>query len=308
MNTQTNSGTRHISVLLKESIDGLDVQKGDVYLDGTLGGAGHMLYALEKTNGEITAIGLDRDSGALERASHILNKFPSVKLECVNFSQIDAVLDEHGIAFVDKILLDLGMSSDQLDQSGRGFSLRKDEPLIMTLADTANQDQNEPLLTAEEIVNTWPEDELAEIIWKYGEEKFSRRIAKAIVEARDLKPIKTTTDLVEVIKKATPLWYHHMRLHPATRTFQALRIAVNDELGSLNAGMEAGFNRLSKGGRMAIISFHSLEDRAVKQFYKAKQDSGQARLVNKKPIVPSKEECDSNPRSRSAKLRILEKI
>lgn len=333
MNT---NNTRHVSVLLNESIDGLDVKAGDIYLDGTLGGAGHAIKAIERAGGSLTLIGLDRDEDALSRARNILpapsgevadvvadadsSESLKIYLELANFSTMDAVLDELGIAFVDKILLDLGLSSDQFEQSGRGFTFRKDEPLLMTFtkntsnaaasasASANDETGSEPVVTASEIVNQWSQDEIADIIFKYGEENFAKRIAKAIVEAREIKPINTTFELVDIVKKATPGWYHHLKINPATKTFQALRIAVNDELGSLAAGMINGFNRLRVGGRMAIITFHSLEDRMVKQFYKEKVEANLARLVNKKPITPSREEVDVNPRSRSAKLRILEKI
>lgn len=306
LDSENPAPTQHVSVLLKESIEGLNLQSGDIYLDGTLGGAGHMLTAIgeiKKIGGKLTAIGLDRDIDALERAKHVLHEVEQsdgikVHLECMNFNAMDAVLDELGIPFVDKIILDLGLSSDQFEQSGRGFTFKKNEPLLMNFSKDAS-------VTAREIVNTWSQDEIADIIYKYGEETYAKRIAKVIVERRESQPIETTFDLVDIVKSATPIWYHHGKTHPATKTFQALRIAVNDELGSLSSGLEVGFNRLRAGGRIAVITFHSLEDRMVKQFFGSKVEDGSGELVNKKPIVASREELDRNPRSRSAKLRIL---
>ncbi|MEK7104808.1 MAG: 16S rRNA (cytosine(1402)-N(4))-methyltransferase RsmH, partial [Patescibacteria group bacterium] len=213
--------------------------------------------------------------------------------------------------YISAIIFDLGLSSDQLENSGRGFSFMKDEPLLMTMKENPLPED----LTAIDIVNTWGEKSLADIIYGYGEEKFSRRIARGIVEARVKNKIETTWDLIKVIENNVPIAYRKghakgraRRLHCATKTFQALRIAVNDELGALQTGLEKGFKVLNRGGRMAVISFHSLEDRIVKRFYKEKQKKGEVILINKKPIIPKKEEIKNNPRSRSAKLRILEKI
>ena len=201
-------------------------------------------------------------------------------------------------------MLDLGLSSDQFETSGRGFTFKNDEPLLMTFK--KNPDQGD--LTAYQIVNTWEEENIADVIYGYGEEKYSRRIAKAIVNYREKKAIEKTSELVEIISNSVPVFYKRGRIHPATRTFQALRIAVNDELNTLKRGLERGFARLASGGRIAVISFHSLEDRIVKNFNKEKEELEQARIITKKPIVPSEDEVRENPRSRSAKLRILEKI
>lgn len=298
----------HTTVLLHESIEGLDIHEGDMYLDGTLGAGGHAAEAMKKAHGRLTVIGLDRDRDALARSKEILavSSTPSSKIHLkeASYGDLDKVLDELGIEKVNRIMLDLGLSSDQFEVSGRGFTFQKDEPLLMTFS----KNPKEGDLTAKYIVNNWAEESIADVIYGYGEEKYARRIAKGIVNYRTKKPIETTHELVEIVKGAVPAPYRHGRIHPATRTFQALRIAVNDELGNLKQGLAKGFERLEKNGRMAIISFHSLEDRIVKHFYKEKADMEQAKLISKKPIEASDGERIENPRSRSAKLRILEKI
>lgn len=207
-------------------------------------------------------------------------------------------------SFLDAVIFDLGLSSDQLENSGLGFSFLRNEPLLMTFKRNPGKED----LTAGEILNTWEEKNLASILYGFGEEKFARKIAKAIVEARKEKEIKTTFELVEIIKKAVPAGYLRKKIHFATRTFQALRIAVNDELGALKSGLEKGFEVLKKEGRMAVISFHSLEDRIVKNFCREKSKRNQGRLINKKPLIAGEEELEINPRARSAKLRILSRL
>lgn len=291
----------HKTVLLKESIEGLALKKGDIYFDGTLGSGGHALAAC---HANARVIGTDQDEDALIRATSRLQNncdFTPIK---DSFRNIDSVLNNLNIQNVNAIMLDLGLSSDQFETSGRGFSFQKDEPLLMSFKKNLGEED----LTAKEIINTWDENNIADIIYGYGEERYSRRIAKKIVEHRDKKPITSTYELVDIIKEATPSSYHHGKIHPATRTFQALRITVNDEIGALKEGIEKGFERLASGGRMAIISFHSIEDRIVKHFFKAKADEGQAVIITKKPITASEEELKENPRSRSAKLRIIQKI
>lgn len=295
--------TVHTSVLLHESIDGLDIHEGDIYLDGTLGGGGHALEALKKAQGKLTVIGLDRDADALERCRKVLSE-GKIILKQASYGDLDTVLNELNIPRVNRIMLDLGLSSDQFEISGRGFTFQKDEPLLMTFARNPTPDD----LTAGYIVNNWAEESIADVIYGYGEERYARRIARGIMMYRAKKKIETTHELVEIIKGAVPATYRHGRIHPATRTFQALRIAVNDELGTLKQGLAKGFERLEKGGRMAVISFHSLEDRIVKHFYKGKADEEKAQLITKKPIEADEAETIENPRSRSAKLRILEKI
>src|SRR3989344_1716872 len=296
----------HKTVLLKETIDGLLARQslgvgGNeklLVVDGTFGGGGHSAFICEKFPGtKISAI--DQDKSAWSKAR---NKFESLDCDIsfhnANFRDMDKVLQKEKAEKVDGIILDLGLSSDQLENSGRGFSFMKDEPLLMTMKDNPSPED----LTAGDIVNTWSEDSLEKIIRGYGEERFARRIAEKIVEARKERPIKTTFDLVKIIGGRPG------KIHPATRTFQAIRIAVNDELGTLSAGLAKGFEALKVGGRMALITFHSLEDRVVKRFYKNKEKEGKATLINKKPIIATNQEIKSNPRSRSAKLRIIEKI
>lgn len=295
----------HISVLKDESINGLLIKPREIVLDGTLGGGGHTFEIIKRFGEEVKIIGLDLDKDAIDRVKNIIKDFPhDVFFRTIGFQEIDKVLDELNIIHVDKIILDLGLSSFQLEESGRGFSFLKDEPLLMTMK--KNPDEND--LTAKEIVNTWEEENLADIIFGFGEEKLSRRIAKEIVEARRTKEIETTFDLVKIIEEAVGIYYKREKIHPATRTFQALRIATNSELSNLEEVIENGFKRLSSRGRMAIITFHSLEDRIVKNKFRKLKDEGYANIITKKPIVPSKLEIINNPRSRSAKLRIIEKI
>ena len=279
---------KHRPVLLNEVIEGLNLKEsgGQVVLDATFGGGGHSREILFRYPGtKIIAIDEDEEVTAEK----------GISLHHENFRNLDKVLGDRK---VDAILFDLGFSSDQLESSGRGFSFLKDEPLLMTMNEKAD-------LTAEVIVNNWSEENLADIIYGYGEERYARRIARAITEQRAKQPIKTTGELVEVIQDAVP---RKGKIHPATRTFQALRIAVNDELGALKEGLEKGFQALAPGGRLAVIAFHSLEDRIVKKFCIKKREENKAILINKKPITASNEEIKNNIRSRSAKLRIIKKI
>ncbi len=292
----------HVPVLLKESIDDLNLKPEQVLLDGTLGGGGHSAYAVEKYG--VKVIGLDLDSDAKARAKKAMGPKAKLSFYNIGFQDLDQALQKEGLSQVDGIILDLGVSSFQLDDAERGFSFRKDEPLLMTMKKDPTADDT----TAFDIVNGWGEENLADVIYGYGEEKYSRRIAKAIVTARELAEIKTTLQLVSIIEGAVPAVYRRGKIHPATRTFQALRIAVNDELGSIEQGLTKGFAALKPGGRMSVISFHSLEDRIVKRFFLAQKEAGKAKPITKKPIVPSEEETKSNPRSRSSKLRIMEKL
>jgi 16S rRNA (cytosine1402-N4)-methyltransferase len=339
----------HRTVLLHESIDGLGILPGDIYLDGTLGSAGHAIYAASKgtPSQPITIIGIDQDEEALERSekrlaeimperkpwrlatitqpSNANSNFNSTKTFLIkeSYRNLDKALDSLGIDTVNRIMLDLGLSSDQFETSGRGFSFQKNEPLLMTFkspradslapasASVGFAHSADYVLTARDIINKWEEANIADVIYGYGEERYARRIARAIVETRAERPIETTFDLVDVIKKATPVKYHHGKIHPATKTFQALRITVNDEIGALKEGLVKGFKRLAAGGRMAVISFHSIEDRIVKNFYReraADGETGGGKIVTKKPLTPGDAERAENPRSRSAKLRIIEKI
>lgn len=290
----------HVSVLLKETIDGLAIKPGDVIFDGTLGSGGHTAEICACYGKDIQVFVTDKDADAIERSKKRLAGCNVTFVED-SFRNVDKAVGTGGI---DKMLLDLGLSSNQFDESGRGFTFRKDEPLLMTMK--KNPDESD--ITAREIVNEWAESSIADIIYGYGEETYARRIAKAIVEARKENPIETTRELTAIIEAAVPASYRRGRIHPATKTFQAIRIAVNDELGSLTEALTKGFALLHPKGRIAIISFHSLEDRIVKRFFKEKEKEGLAKVITKRPIVPTDEEIQANPRSRSAKLRIIEKF
>ena len=294
----------HTSVLLQEIMTGLDIKGDDIFFDGTINGGGHSKAVSEKLGEKGMIIGTDLDGKALGKAEERLKgTMAKIVLKQASFRNLDTVLAGIGVKTVDKILLDLGLSSNQFDESGRGFSFQKDEPLLMTFKNSPEESE----LTAEKIVNAWDEENIAQIIESYGEERYAKKIAHAIVFERQKKAIKTTTELVEIIKTAIPKREQFKRLHPATKTFQALRITVNDELGALKVGLQKGFEHLRIGGRMAIISFHSLEDRVVKNLFKELAQGDGGRILTKKPITPSEKEILENPRSRSAKLRIIEK-
>ena len=291
--------TVHEPVLLHETIATLAPKDGETVLDLTLGGGGHGEALLRAA--EVRYIGIDADPEAITRAGWRLAPWGErAVLRTSNFRAVGSVLDEVGVEHVDKALFDLGFSSDELELSERGFSFKKNEPLLMTF----NPSQT---LTAKDLLLHLSAAELAGILRAYGEEKYAGRIAEALVEARASKPIETTHELVAVIKDAVPALYAKGRLHPATRTFQALRIAVNDELDALREGLEVVWKRLKPGGRIAVISFHSIEDRVVKIFMKERAGSGEGVLLMKKPLTPSDQEIAENPRARSAKLRALEK-
>ena len=306
----------HVSVLLEECIQGLAIKPDGIYVDGTLGGAGHSSrIAAKLTTGRL--IGIDRDNVALEAAAERLKPFEDrVTLVHANFCDMDQALQELGIDKVDGILLDLGVSSPQLDDGQRGFSYMTDAPLDMRM-------NGEDVRDARQIVNTWSYEELKRILYDYGEERFAPRIAAAICRRREQAPIETTLELVDVIKSAMPASALREKQHPAKRSFQAIRIAVNDELGAVETVMKKAVPLLNPGGRLAVITFHSLEDRIVKNAM-AEAAKGctcppsfpvcvcgkkpQVRIVTRKPIVSGEEELERNPRARSAKLRICEKL
>jgi len=293
----------HESVLLHEAIEGLEIRDGDVVVDATLGNGGHS-EALLSLGKDIHVIAIDMDLDAIARSQKRLGHFGNkITYAQGNFRNIKAILEAHNILSVTKILFDFGLSSNQLEESGRGFTFQHNEPLLMTFG----RDITDATLTARDIVNDWQEDSLREIIRGFGEEKFAGRIARGIVEAREVKPIETTQELVTVVLSMVPGFYRKGRIHAATRTFQALRIAVNDELETIKDGLTHGFELLLPSGRIAAISFHSLEDRIVKQYFRLLAQEEIAHIITKKPIVPSEEEIKHNPRSRSAKLRIIEK-
>lgn len=294
----------HESVLLKESIDGLELEAGDVYLDATAGSGGHLEEVWRRFKNKISIAGIDADLMSIDISRERLDLLDAKpKLAVLNFRNIDKAPEMLGIKNPTKILFDLGWSTDQFDEGGRGFSFQKDEQLLMTF----KQDIKEEDTTASDVVNRWSEESLADIIYGYGEEKYARRIARAIVNARTTKEIQTSGELSEIVKSAVPIFYRFGRIHPATKTFQAIRITVNDELRALKEGLDKGFQILEKGGRLAVISFHSLEDRIVKNFFKTKKEEGSGEIIYKKPITASEDEILKNHKSRSAKLRIIKK-
>lgn len=293
----------HISVLLHESIDGLELKDGDIVFDGTFGGGGHTRAMLAKGK-NIKVIATDLDSDAIAKGQELVGEYPGqLILENDTFANIASILEKHNIDGVDKVLLDLGWSSNQLESSARGLSFQKDEPLVMTLKKEVAEND----VTAEMIVNEWGEDTIADILFGFGEEKYARRIARVICEQRQIKPIKTTHELVAIIQRAVPPNYRFGKIHPATRTFQALRIAVNRELEVLEMVLSETWKVLKPEGRMAVISFHSLEDRIVKRFFREVAKETEAQILTKRPLTADMEETSMNPRSRSAKLRIIKK-
>ena len=307
---------KHVSVLLNECIEALDIKENGIYVDCTLGGAGHSSHIVKHLSKDGTLIGIDQDQDALKAAKERLKEFENVKYVHNNFYNIDSILTELDIEKVDGILMDLGVSSYQLDEASRGFSYMHDAPLDMRM----NRDND---FSAYQIVNNYSEDELYKIIKDYGEERFAKRIANIIVNRRAEKPIETTFELVDIIKAAIPAKMRRDGPHPAKRTFQAIRIEVNSELKILNRTIEDGINRLNKGGRMAIITFHSLEDRIVKLKFRELENpctcpkgfpicacgkSPVVKTISKKGIIPTEKEIEENPRSRSAKLRVVEKL
>ena len=294
----------HIPVLQKEVIKYLDVKSNENFVDCTLDGGGHSLMILERSGPKGRLLGIEADKEMAKLGQKRIQEAgfkDRMIVACDNFSNLKTIIEENKFRSVDGILIDLGLSSWQLEESKRGFSFQKQEPLDM------RYDAENPL-TAEKIVNYWSEQDIERILKEFGEEGFSRQIAKEIIETRRIRPIKNTAQLVEVVKKALPLKFLHQNIHFATRTFQALRIAVNDELKSLERVLPQCLEVLNKDGRMVIISFHSLEDRIVKNFFKEKELEQKLKVATKKPVVPEEEEIKSNPRSRSSKLRAAIKI
>ena len=307
---------KHISVLLNECIEGLNIKEDGIYVDGTLGGAGHSSEIIKNLCERGRLIGIDQDKDALKAAKEKLKDYNNVTFVHSNFYNIENILHDLNIAGVDGILMDLGVSSYQLDNGERGFSYMQDAPLDMRM-------NRENSLSAEEVINSDSEEDLCRIIKDYGEEKFAKRIANFIINKRKEKNIESTLELVDVIKAAIPAKARREGPHPAKRTFQAIRIEVNKELEIIEKTIRDGVERLNVGGRMAIITFHSLEDRIVKTVYKNLANPCTCpssfpvcvcnkkpivKIITRKPIEASKEELDYNPRSRSAKLRIIEKI
>ena len=308
---------QHKSVLLQECIDALNIRPDGIYLDGTLGGAGHSSQIARRLTEGGRLIGVDRDRTALAAAKERLAPYADrVTPVHSNFAEIDAILDSLGIPAVDGMLFDLGVSSPQLDDASRGFSYMADAPLDMRM-------DKDDALTAGEVVNTWPQGELRRILYDYGEERYAPQIAAAICRAREKAPVETTLELVDIIRSAMPAQALREKQHPAKRSFQAIRIAVNDELGAVSRMMQAAVGRLNPGGRLAVITFHSLEDRIVKsEMQQAARGctcppefpvcvcgkKPLVKLVTRKPIVSGPAELEENPRARSAKLRVAEKL
>ena len=286
----------HTPVLVSDVVDWLKPKPGDVIVDGTLGLGGHAEALLTAMNGTGKLIGIDQDATALSIANDRLRRFGDGFLSIsANFRNVDSVVNALGIQKVDAILLDLGVSSLQLDEGSRGFSFKADAPLDMRMNTTDG-------ITAADVLRTYTESELADIFWRYGEEKRSKYIAKKIVETRKKNPIEATGQLVEVVGG------RQGKIHPATKVFQALRMEVNDEMGALEEVLPRALRLLAPGGKLAIITFHSLEDRHVKQVFRGWEDDGLAKRLNKKVIQADYQEKRNNPRSRSAKLRVIEKI
>lgn len=307
---------KHYSVMLSETVNSLKVKRGGVYVDGTLGGGGHTLEILKRAE-NVRVIGIDRDSDALSAAEQRLKDFKNqITLVHDNFSNVSAVLDRLDIDKIDGMVLDLGVSSYQLDNSERGFSYKADAPLDMRM----NKDDEK---TAYDVINEYSADKLAEIFYAYGEEKWSKRIAQFVAERRKTAPIKTTAELVDIIRSAIPKGAREGVSHPEKRVFQAVRIEVNNELGILKNTVFDAVKRLKNGGRLAVITFHSLEDRIIKQSFSELAKGctcppdfpvcmcgkkPQIKIITKKPVLPNEEELENNSRSKSSKLRVCEKI
>ena len=308
---------RHVPVMVKEVIDYLNCSSGKAYVDGTLGGGGHARAILDAIGAEGCLVGIDRDPDAIAYAGKSFHRYkPNVQIFHDNYTNLPQILSRLHITGVDGILLDLGLSLYQLEGSGRGFSFMREEPLDMRM----NPEQGR---TAEAIVNRLSEKELADIIGRYGEESWAFRIAKSIVAARRQQAIRSSVQLAEVVKKAIPARHRRGRIHPATRTFQAIRIAVNQELEALERFLDEAVNFLNPGGRLCILSFHSLEDRIVKERFKALArgcncpphfpmcvcgKTPQVSILTKKPVRPGQAEVQANPMARSARLRAAERL
>ena len=298
-----SDGGGHQSVLLHEVIEQMHLSKGKTIVDATLGGAGHAEEITKLLGKTGTFVGFDADQAAIARAHIRLAKSnSSIHLVHRNFRYLAEELKALEISEVDAFFFDLGWSSFQLD-SGRGFSFKNDEPLLMTYTEAPSEEE----ITAQEIVNMWAEESIADVLYGWGEERYARKIAKAILKYRVGKPITSAKQLADIVYEAVPAIYRHGRVHPATKTFQALRIAVNDELGTLSVALPAALSLLRSGGRLLVISFHSLEDRIVKHTFRSWQEEGMGEVCTRRPITPGSSELKVNPRARSAKLRVFEK-
>lgn len=292
----------HLPVLLEEVIDNLALKAGDTVLDATAGGGGHAIEILRRITPGGRLVAVDRDPDAIERTRRRLE---GVGAEVIyindDFRNVDGILEKAGIKAVDGAVFDLGISSFQVDEAEKGFSFLKEGPLDMRFDPSKG-------ISAREVVNRFGRQELADIIRDYGEERHARKVAGSICEARKKKKIETTTELADIIRSAIGGWYARQRLDPSVRTFQAIRIYVNDELGAAEEGVKKALRLLTPGGRICVISFHSLEDRVIKNVFREASRAGQVRIITKKPLVPTHRETNENPRSRSAKLRVAERI
>lgn len=304
-----NEAGKHIPIMLTECTEGLDIKPSDIVIDCTVNRGGHSKEFVKKLSKDGILICIDLDSKALKEAEENINleiqdqkSKPKIFYINNNFSNLEIILKELRIEKADKIFADFGVSSQEIDVSGRGFSFMRDEPLLMTFK--AEENISDDDTTARDIVNTWQEESIANILFNFADERYSRRIAKGIIDARKIKSINTTFELIEIIKASTPFAYHKLKSHPATRTFQALRMAVNDEIGAIINLLNSGLKVLKEDtGRLVVLTFHSTEDRIVKH---TARDIG-FKQVNKKAIIAEREEVKDNVRSRSAKLRIYEK-
>lgn len=307
---------KHVSVLLDETIEGLNINPDGIYFDGTLGGGGHSYEILKRLTGKGVLIGVDQDGDAIEAADERLKEFDGkYQLVRSNYSEIETILNDLKISKIDGIVLDLGVSSYQIDNLERGFSYKEDAPLDMRM------DQRQ-LLNAADVVNGYTEEQLIAMLRDYGEERFAKGIAKAIIKAREEKPIATTQELSDIVKLAVPTKYSIKKGHPAKKTFQAIRIEVNNELNILRQTLDKMIDHLKPGGRICVITFHSLEDRIVKLNFRDNENpctcppdfpvcvcgkKSKGKVITRKPIVPSDEEVENNKRAKSSKLRIFER-
>ncbi len=295
--------TTHITVLKDEAVEALALRDTSIVIDATLGACGHAKEIVSRLGKRGTMIGIDADQSAIENARiSFKDARCTVHLEVGNFKNVDSILVHLHIEEVDAILADLGWRMDQFGGNGRGFSFKYDEDLLMTFGNPA-----EYPFVARDILNEWDEKDIKNVLTGYGEERFAWRIAQKVVEARATKPIMTTFDFVAIIESAVPVWYRHGRIHPATKSFQALRIAVNDELTVLETFVRKSVELLAEGGRLVIITFHSIEDRVVKHLFKNLAHDHVGTVITKRPVTATREEIQVNPRARSAKMRVFEK-